>query len=65
MISTFAENGPEKCSGLTVERYNIEKLQETLGQEFKLQQYKYDLHLTPWASEQNFLHSVWRYEPEV
>ncbi len=64
LMSTFAENGPEKCSGLPVQRYSIELLQNTLGTAFQLQHYEHAIHLTPWNSEQNFLHSVWRYSPE-
>lgn len=64
LMCTFAENGPEKCSGLPVQRYSIELLQNTLGVAFQLQQHEHAIHLTPWNSKQNFLHSVWRYSPE-
>lgn len=63
IISTFAADGPEKCSGLPVERYSIEKLQNTLGPDFKLLQHDHKVHITPWNSEQNFLHSLWSFQP--
>src|SRR3990167_6928861 len=36
MIATFALDGPEKCSGLPVQRYSHESLQKTLGMDYRL-----------------------------
>ncbi len=36
VIGTFAMDGPEKCSGLPVVRYDPESLQAVLGEQFKL-----------------------------
>lgn len=33
-VATFAENGPEQCSGLPVERYSVERLFSELGDGF-------------------------------
>ncbi|WP_028744883.1 class I SAM-dependent methyltransferase [Rhizobium mesoamericanum] len=36
IIGTFAVDGPEKCSGLPVARYDAERLQTVLGKQFTL-----------------------------
>lgn len=63
IMSNFAEDGPTQCSGLTIHRYSIKELQEKLGADFHLMHFEHDIHLTPWGSEQKFLHSVWAYQP--
>ena len=62
MISTFAEDGPTQCSGLPVERYSVNKLAMTLGQDFQLIQHDTEIHLTPWGTEQKFLNTLWRFQ---
>jgi 2-polyprenyl-3-methyl-5-hydroxy-6-metoxy-1,4-benzoquinol methylase len=59
IISTFAPDGPSKCSGLEVRRYTIERLQELLGPEFGLQEHRFEDHQTPMSSTQQFLYSRW------
>jgi trans-aconitate methyltransferase len=54
IIATFAPDGPEKCSGLPVQRYDSASLQETLGDGFKLLESHREAHATPWASTQWF-----------
>ncbi|MBA2399199.1 MAG: class I SAM-dependent methyltransferase [Bradyrhizobium sp.] len=64
IIATFALDGPEKCSGLPVMRYDAARLGETLGPGFKLLQSRRDDHATPWGSHQLFEFSVFaRVEP--
>jgi SAM-dependent methyltransferase len=58
IIATFALDGPEKCSGLPVMRYDAARLAETLGAGFKLQQNRRDDHATPWGSQQRFQFGV-------
>lgn len=60
IIATFASDGPEKCSGLAVERYDADKLARTLGQQFTLEAHWRDEHLTPWGSAQVFTWCVFR-----
>jgi 2-polyprenyl-3-methyl-5-hydroxy-6-metoxy-1,4-benzoquinol methylase len=60
IIATFALDGPEKCSGLVVERYDADKLAATLGPQFKLEASWRDEHLTPWGSPQAFTWCVLR-----
>ncbi len=54
IIGTFAMDGPEKCSGLPVQRHDPASLQAALGDEFRLVSTHRDAHTTPWASTQSF-----------
>jgi SAM-dependent methyltransferase len=60
IIATFALDGPEKCSGLPVERYDAEKLVQTLGPKFHLEASWREEHLTPWGASQAFTWCVFR-----
>lgn len=60
IFATFALDGPEKCSGLVVERYDADKLAATLGPDFTLEASWRDEHLTPWGSAQAFTWCVFR-----
>jgi len=60
IIATFAPDGPEKCSGLPVMRYDAAHLGQTLGPGFKLLQSKGNDHATPWGSHQQFQFSVFQ-----
>lgn len=54
IIGTFAMDGPEKCSGLPVQRYDPASLHETLGNCFRLVEDRRETHNTPWGSTQSF-----------
>jgi ubiquinone/menaquinone biosynthesis C-methylase UbiE len=58
VIGTFALDGPEKCSGLPVARYDAESLQVILGEQFRLVATRRHEHTTPWGSVQNFQFST-------
>lgn len=58
IIATFALDGPEKCSGLPVIRYDAARLAQTLGSGFELLQSEPSDHATPWGSKQHFQFSV-------
>jgi trans-aconitate methyltransferase len=60
IIATFAPDGPEKCSGLPVMRYDSQTLGQTLGSSFQLVDARRDVHATPWKSDQSFQFSVFR-----
>ncbi|MBA2399158.1 MAG: class I SAM-dependent methyltransferase [Bradyrhizobium sp.] len=60
IIATFALEGPEKCSGLPVVRYDAASLGQALGPEFKLGHTARHEHATPWGSQQVFQFSVFR-----
>jgi len=60
IIATFAPDGPEKCSGLTVQRYDAPRLAEELGDELTLIEHWRETHTTPWGSEQAFTWAAFR-----
>jgi trans-aconitate methyltransferase len=63
IIATFAPDGPERCSGLPVVRYDAESLGRALGDAFELVETRRHEHMTPWGSEQRFQFSVFRRAP--
>jgi SAM-dependent methyltransferase len=60
IIGTFAPEAPPKCSGLPVQRYSVEQLQNSLGDEFELQQHLKELHVTPGGVDQIYLYCQFR-----
>jgi SAM-dependent methyltransferase len=60
IIATFALDGPEKCSGLPVMRYDPARLGQTLGAGFNLLRSHGNDHATPWGSQQRFQFSVFQ-----
>lgn len=63
VLATFGPEGPERCSGLDVCRYGIERLQDLLGARFELCSHELDEHRTPMGATQQFLYSWWRTLP--
>jgi SAM-dependent methyltransferase len=63
IIATFALDGPERCSGLPVVRYDPVSLGQTLGRTFRLVDSRQHTHATPWGSDQSFQFSVFRRSP--
>jgi len=60
VIGTFALDGPEKCSGLSVARYDPAALSSTIGPAFELIAHEPHRHVTPWGATQSFQFSVLR-----
>lgn len=58
-IAAFGPDGPLKCSGLEICRYNVGMLQDLLGPGFELQSDELVDHRTPMGSSQQFLYSCW------
>ena len=54
VIGTFAEDGPERCSGLDVRRYSPEDLRAFLGPDFEFVSEMHELHKTPGGNQQSF-----------
>lgn len=54
LVATFADDGPEKCSGLEVCRYSAAQLHQTFGDRYRLLDQQRQVHVTPWGSEQRF-----------
>lgn len=62
ILATFALDGPEKCSGLPVQRYDPSSLAAELGSTFQLLEGWRDEHVTPWGSTQSFNWCAFRRE---
>nr|WP_181243650.1 hypothetical protein [Chamaesiphon polymorphus] len=56
IIATFGLDGPEKCSGLEIVRYNAGSLQAEFGDRFQLLETRMELHKTPFDTTQQFLY---------
>jgi len=48
------------CSGLPVQRYSSEALQQTLGDQLELRRHEKVLHVTPGGVEQMYLYCDFR-----
>ena len=55
IVSTFGPEGPTKCSGLDVIRYDAESLHHQFGVRFRLVESSKELHRTPFGTTQQFL----------
>jgi cyclopropane fatty-acyl-phospholipid synthase-like methyltransferase len=60
VFGTFALDGPEKCSGLPVMRYDAASLSAVLGDGFVLLADRRHDHTTPWGATQHFQFSTFR-----
>ena len=56
IIATFDLNGPEKCSGLIVQRYSPDTMIAALGDLFEFVETVSEEHLTPSGAKQNFVY---------
>lgn len=54
IIATFALDGPEKCSGLPVQRHDSASLAGEFGEAFQLIESWREEHFTPWGATQSF-----------
>ena len=59
VIAAFGPDGPMRCSGLDIRRYNVDLLRQLLGPEFALQSHELENHQTPTGAVQQFLYSCW------
>lgn len=64
IIATFAEDGPDRCSGLPCVRYSPHTLEAELGlSRFRLVMSMPEAHVTPRGIEQRFQYSLLRKRP--
>lgn len=61
LVATFADDGPERCSGLEVARYSAQDLHAEFGSAFRLVRSEREEHVTPWGSTQKFVYCLCRY----
>lgn len=62
IVATFGPDGPEKCSGLDVVRYDAANLHGEFGPKFRLLDSVTELHETPWGAPQQFMYCFCRME---
>jgi 2-polyprenyl-3-methyl-5-hydroxy-6-metoxy-1,4-benzoquinol methylase len=60
IVATFASDGPEKCSGLDVARYDPQSLHHEFGPGFELLDSTHEAHQTPFGTEQKFIYCYCR-----
>lgn len=60
IVATFALNGPERCSGLDVSRYDEDLMTQAAGAPFELQEARRESHYTPTGSLQEMMYFVLR-----
>ncbi len=63
IIASFAPDGPERCSGLPVARYDGEALANLIGDGFQRLETRHLAHRTPGGAEQKFQCSLFRRVP--
>lgn len=60
IVATFANDGPERCSGLEVARYDPQGLHNEFGADFELLDSAREEHHTPFGTEQKFIYCYCR-----
>jgi SAM-dependent methyltransferase len=60
VIATFAGDGPARCSGLDVVRYEPDELLAELGDDFELVESRREAHATPSGARQAFVYCLCR-----
>lgn len=64
VIATFGPEGPTRCSGLDVVRYDVDTLAAQLGPDFELVSHQLETHHTPNGKPQTFLYAHFRRSAE-
>ena len=62
IVGAFGLDGPSKCSGLDVARYDAGSLHGEFGTGFRLMESRQELHQTPFGTTQPFLYCYCRVE---
>ncbi len=60
LVATFGLDGPEKCSGLPVTRYDADGIHAVFGDTFEKLGDDSETHATPWGSTQSFVYCFCR-----
>ncbi len=60
LVATFGLDGPERCSGLPVARYDASGIHAVFGAAFDKVAQATELHETPWGSAQSFVYCFCR-----
>ncbi|MDY0962047.1 class I SAM-dependent methyltransferase [Massilia sp. CFBP9026] len=62
IVATFGPEGPTKCSGLDIVRYDAKGLHDEFGPAFRLVESRTELHRTPFGTTQQFMYCFCRVE---
>ena len=62
IVGAFGPEGPIRCSGLDVVRYDAKSLHDEFGARFRLVESSSDVHHTPSGTTQQFLYCFCRVE---
>ncbi len=62
IVATFGPEGPLKCSGLDVVRYDADALHDEFGADFRLTESATELHQTPFGTTQQFVYCLCKME---
>jgi ubiquinone/menaquinone biosynthesis C-methylase UbiE len=65
LVATFAEDGPMKCSGLSVARYSAQALRDEFDGAFHLIESVRERHVTPAGTRQSFVYCLCRFVPSA
>ncbi len=60
IVATFADDGPDQCSGLPVMRYSADGLHDEFGESFQLLRHEKEAHHTPSGTVQQFVYCYCR-----
>jgi len=60
IVATFAPEGPNRCSGLDIVKYDPEHLHSEFGNDFALVNSSEETHHTPFGTEQQFIYCYCR-----
>ncbi len=63
ILATFALDGPERCSGIPVQRHDAHALQALLGSTFAIRESFAESHTTPLGSIQRFTYCRFEHIP--
>lgn len=63
IIASFALDGPERCSGLPIQRWSVDGLRHAFSAAFDLTNSATEIHTTPWGASQSFVYAVLRRRP--
>jgi SAM-dependent methyltransferase len=62
IVATFGPEGPLKCSGLDVVRYDAQSLHAEFGRQFRYLDSRTEQHQTPFGTTQQFLYCLCKVE---
>jgi len=60
IVATFGPDGPERCSGLPVARYDADGIHAEFGTHFVKLGSDIETHVTPWGADQQFVYCYCR-----